>query len=114
MNSPQAMSDENSVGARRIEPGTIVVVVYDSLFGGIVEPAADSGGKNSWTVELICCNDVIWVCAHHHRRRDRKPLKMTKILCAAMGVAAALGLAPLRWDWRRWPAPIPARRTPRW
>jgi hypothetical protein len=43
MNSPQAMSDENSVGARRIEPGTIVVVVYDSLFGGIVEPAADSG-----------------------------------------------------------------------
>ena len=45
MNSPQAMSDENSVGARRVEPGTIVVVVYDSSFGGIVEPAADSGRK---------------------------------------------------------------------
>jgi hypothetical protein len=39
------MSDENSVGTRRVEPGTIVVVVYDSSFGGIVEPAADSGRK---------------------------------------------------------------------
>ena len=28
-------------------------------------------------------------CGHHHRGRDRRPLEMTKIICAAMGITAA-------------------------
>jgi hypothetical protein len=35
-------------------------VVYDGLFGGIVEPLQILGGKEHWTLELICCDDVIW------------------------------------------------------